>query len=739
MISDHLPIFLIKKKQKHQTKTDTIKCRSYATYEKQKYQEEIKSHQKWIDFWEVDKDDPEKMWDIMEDILLDKVNKHCPYKNVKIKEDTPQWITKEILSELRHKDYLYNRAKMSKDDNDWEFFKRKKNEVKKLLALAKENFVKEKLDELEGNPRKFWRTINSISGLGKNKNSCKCTKVKNNEGETLENLEAATFLNEFYVNVGPSLVQKHNRKWDEEKSQIKTSTSFNFSWVPEAEIKRLVKDICITKSSAMEEINSRLLKDAFEVLTFELAYIYNSCLQNGIFPQKWGISKVTPIPKTTINSTKPSDWRPISQISLPGKLLEKIIHTQLSHYLDSNNILSNNQYGFRKGLSTNAAIFEVLKNLHQNWNDKLYSGCVFIDFSRAFDSIDHQILMAKLKLYGLDETALKFMEMYMSSRKQMTIINGISSPLEPITYGTAQGSILGPLIFILYVNDIFNSLEQDSSAFMYADDTLLICKDGNPDKVTEKAQKALQRVYNWCQANKLTINVDKTKYMIVRYMKVQHEPELKIKQMKINTVRHYEYLGMTLDDKLTMNDYLDVISKKTNAKIGILSRIRRFISEKTAVRVYKCMIRPHLDYIDFVIDSGSANRIQKLDNLQRKAIRRIEYCMLPANRKDIDTLQELYKIEPLRLRRKRNLVKIMYNQSHEENNLKECNVNMELRSAKKIKMKSDLTSKTRVYNSLLYRGLKLWDSLPADIQKEKDKYKFKKKLSTYNFAPATIV
>ena len=194
---------------------------------------------------------------------------------------------------------------------------------------------------------------------------------------------------------------------------------------------------------------------------------------------------------------------------------------------------------------------------------------------------------------------------------------------------------------------------------MYADDTLLICEDENHTKVTDKAQKALQIVHKWCQANKLNINADKTKYMIVRHMKVHHEPELKIERVKINTVHQYEYLGMTLDDRLSMNDYLDVIWKKANAKIGILSRIRRFISEKSAIRIYKCMIRPHLDYIDFVIDSGSADRIQKLDTLQKKAIRRIEYCPLPANRKDIVTLQKLYKIEPLRLRRKRNLVKIM--------------------------------------------------------------------------------
>ena len=156
----------------------------------------------------------------------------------------------------------------------------------------------------------------------------------------------------------------------------------------------------------------------------------------------WTLSKVTPIPKTNYKSVKPGDWRPISQIRLPGKLLEKIIHAQLERYLAKNNILADNQFGFRKGLSTSIAIFEVLKRLGEGWNDNMFSGCVFIDFSRAFDSIDHNILFSKLELYGLDEAALNLMKSYMSYRKQIMTINGFKSQIADVTYGTAQGSIL---------------------------------------------------------------------------------------------------------------------------------------------------------------------------------------------------------------------------------------------------------------------------------------------------------
>ena len=169
------------------------------------------------------------------------------------------------------------------------------------------------------------------------------------------------------------------------------------------------------------------------------------------------------------------------------------------------------------------AIFDVLKNLYENWNDKNFTGCVFIDCSRAFDTIDHQILAEKLDLYGLDPTSQKFMLEYMSCCKHNTTVSNCKSSDTPVTYGTAQDSILGPLIFILYVNDIFSSLNQDSPTFMYADDTLILYKSDNVNKVTVKAKEALEKITNWCEVNKLTISYKKTKYMIVKHTKIPTE------------------------------------------------------------------------------------------------------------------------------------------------------------------------------------------------------------------------
>ena len=368
-----------------------------------------------------------------------------------------------MVQEIFYKDYLYKKAKHPNDKNDWELFHKKKKEVKKSLANAKEEYIKNKLFEHGNNSRKFWRIINGMSGLGKNKViKTGCTKLIDENGTKYENQKAAEYLNEYYVNVGPNLAQQMGTSWDKNKCKIDVDSVFKFTWVIiEREVIEKVKNINVHKSCVIEGLRTHIMKDAFLVLPTELTFMYNVCLQRGIFPKSWCISMVTPIPKTKSKSTNAGDWRPISQINLPGKILEKFVHVQLYNYVQLNNLLSDKQFGFRKGLSTSLAIFDVLKELFSNWNGKCYSGCAFIDFSRAFDSINHKILFEKLQLYGFDVLPMNFFKEYMGNRMQRTCINRFTSEKAKVTCGTAQGSILGPLIFILYINDLFTSIKTE--------------------------------------------------------------------------------------------------------------------------------------------------------------------------------------------------------------------------------------------------------------------------------------
>ena len=404
------------------------------------------------------------------------------------------------------------------------------------------------------------------------------------------------------------------------------------------------------------------MSDAFCCLTLELAYIYNACIVTGVFPKDWGIAVVTPISKTSANSKNAKDWRPITQILLPGKLLERIIRSQLSAYLENNNILFKNQHGLRSNRSTSSAIFSFLKDLYENGNMHLTSTCIFIDFSRTFDSIDHDIFLRKLKLYRLSEQCINFLSSYIDSRTQCTEVNGYRSPQAKLQCGAAQGSILGPLFYILNVNNMFSYVKYNKCLTMYADNTLLIEQGETQEKSIQACQNALDEVVTWCRLNRLTINMEKTKSMtLAPTVRNDHMTGVvNISSTHLQNVHKYEYLGVSLDDKLSMNNHIEKIMKKVQSKLCTLRKMRRHISEQTALQIYKTLIMCHMDYGDFLVDSGTKVNIDKLDRLQVRTLRCIEYRLDVDGRRELPDLYHRYKLEPLLERRKCNLVKLIY-------------------------------------------------------------------------------
>ena len=234
----------------------------------------------------------------------------------------------------------------------------------------------------------------------------------------------------------------------------------------------------------------------------------------------------------------------------------------------------------------------------------MYTLCTFVDFSRAFDTIDHQILLRKLKQYGFDCMSLKFISSYLGSRRQFTVVNGYTSECQKVTYGIAQSTIVGPLIYILYANDIFNKITDPNAILMYADDTLLLSKGKSVSECEEHGQGMLNSLSLWCDLNKLTINVKKTKSMIIKPGKERVNFNLFIHDEKLDVVNSFEYLGIHIDNCLTMNNHVDSIHKKCITKLGMLYKIRGFISQDTSLLLYKTMIRPYMDYGDFVVDSA---------------------------------------------------------------------------------------------------------------------------------------
>ena len=542
--------------------------------------------------------------------------------------------------------------------------------------------------------------MNVDLGLSEKKsgNNKSFSRVRNETGHILEGTDACTYMSEYYANNGETLAKKFNTSWNEQMfSCKKTPESFDWKFIPMDVVQKLVKKIDISKSSGLSEVNSKSLKDAFAILIPELTHIFNESLETGIFPDAWSIGYITPIPKEG-DPLEAGNWRPISILPLPSKLLEQAVHHQVNTFLDNNHILDSRQQGFRPEYSTSTAIFKLVKDLFHNYDKGQSSSCIFVDYKKAFETLDHEILCQKLDMYNFSRKSVRWFRSYLSSRKHFVRTNaGISAP-STVKYGVPQGSTLGPLLFILYVNDLLTFVDSTESkgVLMYADDTVLYATDPNPTYCVKECQALLSRLINWCEFNKLTINISKTKHMFIPRNLTDKESikniQVNVATEKLQNVESYKYLGVDLEHTLSFDTMVDTMYNKANQKLYSLKNIRPYITNSVASLIYKTCVRPVLEYADFLVDSCNKQRTAKLLNIQKRAVKIIDQ----ARHKD-STYKELlvlYSIEDLENRRKKHHLSVMYRQARHINNLDLQRPDTNLRSNLKIKFRNKVTQLT---------------------------------------------
>ena len=480
----------------------------------------------------------------------------------------------------------------------------------------------------------------------------------------------------------------------------------------------------------MTDLNNKLLRDAFKVIICELTALFNESITQCIFPQVWKMGIITPIPKTG-NLMIKTNWRPITILNTFGKLLEKIIHFQTSTYLQLNEILCGDQHGFRKGFSTSSAVFEFLTDIYDAKLTNSTTGCVYIDYQKAFDTINHSILFKKMLSYGFSKSSINWFRSYLSSRSQRTKCENVYlSPSNLVTIGIPQGSTLGPLLFILYVNDLYHIKHIfDVQLKMYADDTVIYAHGRTVSEVQNTLQSCLNYVYNWCITNRLYMNMKKTKIM---WFVNNHDVDvvnnnyvISVNDIPLSRVYSYLYLGVELDDALSFDKQLDSVVNKTTQKLYIFRKIRRFISQETAIIVYKQMILPLLEYCSILFNSGKKIKLDKIDRVQSKCIRIIENCYDVSKREKEKVLCMRYNLESLQFRRDIQLACTMFRLSKNDVYVDHTVYRENLRSKNKIKFNCPFTKIAKIRKSPFYRGVDLWNSLKVEHHRAENKKRFK--------------
>ena len=485
---------------------------------------------------------------------------------------------------------------------------------------------------------------------------------------------------------------------------------------------RLCKGIVTTKSSGVTDISSRVFKDAFLVLVPQLVYMFNLLFDKGAFPDKWKEATLIPLYKGG-SRNEVGNYRPVSLLPIPGKLLERVVHAKMSKFLERMEVITHKQGGFRKGFLTTSSVVDLTDKLFESINKGMTTLAVFVDLRKAFDTVDHNILQQKLECYGIRGSNLAWCGDYLRHRGQRTMANGTLSNRATVECGVPQGSVLGPLFFILYVNDMQHAVH-GANIQLYADDTVIFVSDNDPETAARLLQPSLNKFALWCSSNKLSLNVKKTKLMTFgtrQRVKKAKEVKVSINAKPLQLVPTYKYLGIVLDSVLSYNYHVNSVIATILYIINLLSKIRLYLTDAVEVRIFKSMILPYFDYGDVIYSTAGQEMLDKLQRLQNRCLK---MCLNVNNRSNTDALHTITNCPELAERRRAHVNNFMHGRLSREQLLDTRDIRTRVHDAPLFKI---VVPKNETYKrSVEYAGSQQWNSLAADTRNIRDASAFKR-------------
>ena len=642
------------------------------------------------------------------------------------------WLTKEIIQLIRKRNYLFRKAHRSGNIEDHLKFRHTRNRVVAELRSAKRRFL---TNLHPHNQQEFWKVVKSLTPK---ENSIPTLSSGNIVATT--NLEKACLLNVTFTNcLNHSLPELNVADLPE---AVPHECPDNLMCT-EDEVYELLCSLDPTKANGHDDISTRMLKETALSITPAVTQLFNISIRLGELPEEWKIARVTPIPKSHDHSV-PGNYRPISLLSVLSKLLEMHIRNLLIDHLKNHYPLSAHQWGFTQGKSTTGALLDTTDQWHRQLDLGLDICCVFFDYSKAFDSVPHRPLLQKLKNCNVHPHILRWITHYLCKRSQYVCVNGSSSGVLPVTSGVPQGSVLGPFLFIFYIDDITMVPLSDGTMSLYADD-LVLYRPIHSATDYHLLQIDIDNICVWSDDNLLKFNGRKCKYMIITRRKQPSLPvtPLKIKQTFLERVHSYRYLGVWLTSSLNWSKQVSEVCKKARQQVGILYRkFYPFANSSSLLQLYLAYIRPHLEYATPVWDPHQRGLISSLERVQKFALKvctknwssgyesLLQSCNLPtlASRRCYLKLCLLYKVvngqltfpvAPIVLRSQARL----------------------LRNTSTLALERPVTRSNAYQSSFFPRTIALWNSLPPSVQNCQSLHSFKQTVlcHTFNTSPIPII
>ena len=745
-LSDHQAIYFTRKALKQKSSTHKyITIRSMKNYSKPLWLDKLKSLQ-YPDYSNYD--DVDTAYADFIEKTSTAISEIAPFKKLCVKASTSEWVDEEVLEGINKRNKLFQKFKRSGLYEDNANYKKARNDVQNLIKNKKRNFFSNKLTENIGKPKELWKTLRKL-GVPSKEQSTSTISLKRDGEIRFDSKSICKIFKDFFANLSTNLLKDlpaptnlfgidSVKKYYSHNINLQNNF-FSLQPTTKEVIQKLLEELNSAKAVGIDNIGGKFLKDGAPILADPITKLCNLSIILSKFPKECKIAKLKPLYKKG-SKLEAKNYRPISLLPLVSKIFEKIIHTQTQHFLDVNKILYKFQSGFRQNHSTDTSLSYLNDRILGGLDEGLFTGMILIDLQKAFDTIDHDIFLKKAKCMGFSESAIKWYKSYLEDRYFVVNVAGENSEKASLNCGVPQGSVLGPLIFLMYVNDMVQAVKCD--LYLYADDSCLVCRGKDINAIEDTLNRNFNSLCDWFIDNRLSIHFgeDKTKSIIFgskRRLKDTHTLAIRRGDIEIKQHKEVKYLGCIFDCNTSGEAMALKVLNKVNSRLRFLYRKQAILNGPLRRLLCNALIQPHFDYASQAWYPNLTKTLSiKLQRAQNKCIR---FCLNLDNRAHLDK-KEFKDINwlPVKERVAQRIRVTAFNFFNGTSPLYMSEIfipheTVQATRNSKHRFKVPLKKTNMGQNSLSYLGPKLWNDLPSELKLSKSKNIFKHKIKSAYF------
>ena len=672
------------------------------------------------------------------------LNKHAPMKKKFLRGNNAPFMNKTLSKAFMHRSKLKNKYNKNPTENNIIFYNQQRNFCVSLLKKEKRKYYNNLDPKIFKDNKTFWQRVKPIFS-DKHKGVQSDIIIVEN-GETIsDKKEVAEKLNNFFIeavdnlDIEPYLLHnnsttgnindivdkyKNHPSIKKIKENIKDENKFSFKDTTPQKLQSQILHLDTKKAMVQNDIPTKILIKTNDIVSSHLSNFFNKSKNIQHYPTMLKVADVTPLHKKD-EKTLTKNYRPVSLIPIVSKLYERNMYNQIIDYIQTH--LSPYLFGFRKGHSTEQCLVIMLEEWKKQLDKKYNAGAILTDLSKAFDSLNHDLLIAKLSAYGFDKESLEFINSYLKERKQRTKVGTYYSTWKSIKCGVPQGSILGPLLFNIFLNDIFYFIRSVYIA-NYADDNTLYATENNVKSLLKTLELETNLLLDWFRINEMKPNEDKCHLLVIS----QENVSVTLGNENISCSATVELLGIKIDDKLNFNEHVSTLCKKGNQKLHALARISKYMSKDKLKLIMKAFIISQFNYAPLTWMFHSRTLNNKINRLHERSLRLVY-------NEDNLTFQELLDLDDSMTIHHRNIQKLAIEMFKIKKNLSSP------------LMKKIFTENTNTYDlrekrcwestnvrtvhcgteTISYRGPKTWDMVPQSMKNSISLADFKNKIKTW--------